>query len=1437
MFKVSSTETPKPIKKFEEMSDRQIADKIEADSYKQQIDRDMQNEYAERSRQIRKRNKLDFSKKQKQNQESGDSKSNINSMARRGKESSQREPEEDVQLDTGKKQKGRENQQNARDDRRGDRNRGSFDYGQNGQTVESYGAKQKTEENLSHISKIDSEMALRQKEIENLKSQIESETKKKELEAELEKLKGLSAQVESGEKIENPEQQNQTITEAVKEILQEEITSENVSTSPEYESVLKQPEVQKGVIRKVTGWLNDHPRIRSMITGGVIGFGARSAAKVGLFAAYGANFPTAIVAGALGGGVVEAGKAIHDLSKTYNWSEIKKRFEKSDFVEKAGLIHEIEQLYLQEKFGKNEGYKQDYQEIRNVLARARFEMQTELDKRDGKFANYSEKDIVKYLLDTSRNSKNSLLDKNRTKEAQSLLRQVRQTLDIDMKRDYGSVFKRKKALVAGAVMKGAAYGAVGAFIGAKAVEAVGAGVDWLVGSKAEVAINSTTTTIDHGVETKFALANEFTHNLDGRGITGAARDSIHEYINQHMAVDPNFGKGLTIEQLVYAEDFLKDQALAHGISSNVDVLTFDAADISNALTKAGIEGHSGVLTEAGQHHIGELISHKPHFLSEATRASMLNFQPGAPVIPGIPAGVTAENIAELAKNYQPGFFAQSIEDFSSYAPVIAGGVVLAEGADYAAKRYSGPDDGIKFREGFFAEQDRLMEEKAQSVKLSTMSPLSESGVSVLDTTKNRDSSEGKRIDDQLEQKETISEDENSPTEEETPEAIEKEFLNLKFEAGDFNEEEQLNIQNFAKHFRSKRQALLRNRGVEQDIVLEFVKPEISGSSDMTVSEQEDKLVVLIPYTESLFESPDLVALKTAEARGQIFKYLTKKFDARLRDKGLVVNMNNAKQRHKIREAEEYSVYKEISEVVSQLSSEEIDRVKLRLKSVRVNSSKVVDYDRLELPLLKATKGANPEYIYTQPKDGETLSILKEFIALDASLEEASDTEFQKRNLMVLSDRSGGLDGVSLKKKELMRDELIKFLDSNPQLKHKYAGIPIILTGARNADKVGRAGVFINIDLDKGTLNSADALSKYFQSKLSAGLRKYQEDPENFAVRDHRWKVTPLVKRKKSVEQPESEKLASNKDGELVDPNVTRQKNEIILEPIGGSKPVKVVEQELSEQNEIEVNKSKEGSATEMEESFDWDVANSFLKDFKQEIPRTVIPKPMKDELALHYKDGIEFSSPESFKISEDIPDSIVYLYLQRELRDELAYAIKNKDTQQAELVMDTIEKLRELNPTTTVQSSENSGPEFDDLELRKLIREDIEKTSKRITSELEDMIARDFISKKNYQGMVDSFETLLATKETKGIDPNEINWIDIASKIKETSTRVAKKQKSFFTRQNGHILVPNKFKYAFVIEKMNKQMQELIKLGEADRASGVEKDLLEFRKEYLKSNS
>lgn len=432
----------------------------------------------------------------------------------------------------------------------------------------------------------------------------------------------------------------------------------NPQRAEQMKAVLQNQEVKQNFFSKawewskdktmgVKEWIQDSPRLTNFLTGAAVGSVVQKSAKLGFIAAFGANLPVAIAAGGVGGGLLGAGRSIWRESKSYNAQAILDKFNNADLMEKAAMLSKLEDVHKNSRF---EASPAEYQQIATTLAHAREQIQLELDKKEGRFAGGSDREKLSYILNLASGRRESI-DKQRGREARKYIREIEKSLNSKdfSKRDFKNVFKNKKAVVARAALKGAAYGALGG----------------AVGGFLSSYLDSSTETTHELINAKKELASEYQVQMDHRGFTGGARDALHELINEERGADPNFAQGVTVEQLVYAEDTLVKDALHEGVNPNVAEHVFTRDELIDALEKSGAVGDHSTLTEAGHNNISELIKTKAHFLSEATKEKMLDFSPAQ--AEQIIREVTVEKAVTLSN-----------EDY--YAIMMAlGAVALSEG--------------------------------------------------------------------------------------------------------------------------------------------------------------------------------------------------------------------------------------------------------------------------------------------------------------------------------------------------------------------------------------------------------------------------------------------------------------------------------------------------------------------------------------------------------------------------------------------------------------------------------------------------------------------------------------------------------------------------------------------------------------------------------------
>lgn len=520
----------------------------------------------------------------------------------------------------------------------------------------------KTEINKQETKVIDSEIDL-------LKSKVNAEVEKKKLIKNLVENGGYTEEQakafmrtdfkNSGEKasLNDSEQIQDLINNAVKVALEkaglknEPLTSDSIeskegklenlkSTSldtkivvekgeEEVEKIISDPENQKTLVGRLKSFAKNHPRLTTFLGGAVYGGIIRKATKAAVYGAFGFNLPAAIAGGAIGGGLWEGIRQIREQARVYQPSEILKQFNnESDDLKKAAMMAQLEEL-MEEK--RLDGSSDEYNSLAKAMSIARSEFQVRLDAKEGKFKGFDDKDKIRYLLNLKKGINNGIEGTAKGKQASDLMKQIKNNFDSKRSwESYKDVFRHqhKVGKVVTSALRGAAYGALGGFIGGFVMDKV---ADLWHGAGSGSGITEVVTSggADHG---SVVIPDHFVGHGGPKGVTGASRDALHQYLQEYIKDDPSgdiynrLHDGTGVQRLVYAEDYLKDYMLSHG-HTNGQEISFDTSLLHEALEKAGIMD-TGVLTDKGVNHIQTLISHKPHFLSEATKQYLLNFQQG-----------------------------------------------------------------------------------------------------------------------------------------------------------------------------------------------------------------------------------------------------------------------------------------------------------------------------------------------------------------------------------------------------------------------------------------------------------------------------------------------------------------------------------------------------------------------------------------------------------------------------------------------------------------------------------------------------------------------------------------------------------------------------------------------------------------------------------------
>jgi hypothetical protein len=408
----------------------------------------------------------------------------------------------------------------------------------------------------------------------------------------------------------------------------------------EITQALKAPASQTELKGKIRGWFSRHA---ALLGGLASGAAVKSSIRLGIIAASGGTgWGVAIGAGAIGGGAWEGGKAFAREIKRYKAAENLQalRAEKDPFKQ-AAILSTLKEAYDQARM---DGSPEELAQAGDALRSAELNLKAVLEK--GKFASATDQEKLAFLLKVSSENQNAIT-KTDKKEMQKFIREM--SKDLDSKHHTKDIFKAERwKRIGKAAGRGAVFGAIGG--------AVGYGVAGLVDNyfsagKELAGVGSTTKAAEVAVAVKAAApAHEYAEQIGAKGITGAYREMLRDYIIQQKMADPNFAKGIQLEHLVYAEDHLKDLALANGTPTGEGVVKASGAELQQALDKAM------QLNEKSVENINELISGKQHFISQAVRAHMTSWpagelsNPSNDVIQQFVTEVSPVVNAELAKS-------------------------------------------------------------------------------------------------------------------------------------------------------------------------------------------------------------------------------------------------------------------------------------------------------------------------------------------------------------------------------------------------------------------------------------------------------------------------------------------------------------------------------------------------------------------------------------------------------------------------------------------------------------------------------------------------------------------------------------------------------------------------------------------------------------------
>jgi len=827
---------------------------------------------------------------------------------------------------------------------------------------------QRAEKNRSKADELRSQQELMQENVNTRKVEIRTKKELIELDAELailnaealknevkvEQEKPVDVEAIKVEVIQTAEDVvKETRDEQAKEIEKAVATGQiGVVQAEAIRSVLFDENTKQGFFGRlkdrVGDWSAKHPRLSSFLVGMGAGAAVRGAVKAGYVAAFGANLPFAIAAGATAGGLLEGGKALFRESKAYQSKEIMEKFNQADYLEKAALLTKLEELHKNQKFDAS---PEEYNQIKQTLDAARLNMQTELAKKDGKFANYSEKDKIEYLLGASQDIKNNYAKSDRGKEVQVLLNRIER--NINYKRDFGNVFRNKKAIVGKAILRGAAYGALGSTVGAALVESA----DKLWNSGAVI---QESTPI---VETRANLSESYTNKLDHRGLTGGARDAIHTFIEEHKGVNANFASGVTIEQLVYAEDTLVKEALRQGIDVNSAEFTVSSGYVEEALEKAGVIGENAKLTEAGIKNIGELIQTKAHFLSEATKAKMLDFDPVA-----MEQFIT-ETITE-SKAYED--VELTADDYAALA-VVAAAVLASEAASRPGRENNTNENSTEI--GGVALGGTPGNRGPENPPVTT--PLA-STPRTGDKPKGPDSPDapvdfdwGKALSQDTET--DGEEKEKAEPEKEKLSQAEAEFNQALIAAGinaevhiDGNKklEKQIDkIQYIVDEF-IKSAKKLRTLNINTKIVL-----NMSSDKERTLVSDRDSVIVGIPVF-SRVDWSDIESLVGRVIENEVAKKFLE-FESKYDFK---VKLSDQRVFDQLSPEDQYRALSRVKKAFDSIKPNELQRITKGLKAINIGETDFVERDEVTLQLIKLSKGG---ISYNALKPAEIIGLLRE----------------------------------------------------------------------------------------------------------------------------------------------------------------------------------------------------------------------------------------------------------------------------------------------------------------------------------------------------------------------------------------------------------------------------------------------------------------------------
>ncbi|MDO8537012.1 MAG: hypothetical protein Q7R94_02085 [bacterium] len=402
---------------------------------------------------------------------------------------------------------------------------------------------------------------------------------------------------------------------------------------------LQSEDGRKKLIEKIKEFLAQHNPYsgwRGSWKEAAVGFATGAIVRNAIRLCYGSSLGVGIAAGAVAGaGAGLTREVLRQRKLLVAESVIQKvRESKNQGAEgRAALLAKAKKAYDDATIiGDREQIQLFGEELREMIILAK----TEAEAMQGS----SEKDKILNILKISDGARKDVKKDHQRKEAEKLINEV--------------VFERTKfdrKKIAGAALRGAAVGALGGYLGGLMAgwisDHIHAGSDAsqeaarLTGSRAPTAAMAEAIIKENGAKAEAAaeaarealakghgnmLNAAFSETAEkGDGATHIARKVIHEYIANQRHLNPEAFQGISVEQLVHAEDTLQRQLVesTKGVIEVGQHFEVQGSAIENVL------GKSTSLTPEKIANIAKVLQEPTHHLSKQTVEHMTSFN--APV--------------------------------------------------------------------------------------------------------------------------------------------------------------------------------------------------------------------------------------------------------------------------------------------------------------------------------------------------------------------------------------------------------------------------------------------------------------------------------------------------------------------------------------------------------------------------------------------------------------------------------------------------------------------------------------------------------------------------------------------------------------------------------------------------------------------------------------